>query len=169
MVELEKIYLAKSLPPGLKSGKSKEIIDIYIPKESDHPTLRIRKYGERYEITKKQSVASYQVEQVIKLNEVEFKTLAHLGGKRTRKMRYYYPYEGYIAEIDVFQDDLAGLVIIDFVFEAPDEKANFTMPDFCLAEVTEEVFLDGGRLAGKMYPEIKKELDRFEYKALTLA
>ena len=43
MIELEKTYLVKKLPEGLKDCKFKEIIDVYIPESSELPTLRIRK------------------------------------------------------------------------------------------------------------------------------
>ena len=52
-IELEKTYLAKYLPGGLKDSPSKEIKDIYIPESIDHPVLRIRKRDDKYEITKK--------------------------------------------------------------------------------------------------------------------
>ena len=53
MIELEKTYLAKNIPENLQNCKFKEIVDIYIPKYSEHPKLRIRKNGNRYEVTKK--------------------------------------------------------------------------------------------------------------------
>ena len=52
MLELEKTYLAKKIP-DLKNCKKKEIIDVYIPATARHPVLRIRKNGDKYEITKK--------------------------------------------------------------------------------------------------------------------
>jgi len=56
MIELEKTYLAKEIPKGLKDCKHKEIIDIYIPKSTEHPHIRIRKNGDRFEMTKKEPV-----------------------------------------------------------------------------------------------------------------
>jgi len=53
MDEIEKTYLVKYLPEGLVTCKHKEIYDIYLPKDSSHPALRIRKNGDQYEITKK--------------------------------------------------------------------------------------------------------------------
>ena len=172
MIELEKTYLAKSLPAGLKNCKHKEIIDIYIPKPSRHPKLRIRKNGDKYEITKKEPVntndASHQKEQTIVLTEEEFNELARLDGKKTHKIRYYYNYKGKTAEIDVFQGSLKGLVIVDFEFETVEEKDAFKMPPFCLAEVTQEEVIAGGMLCGKSYEEIEEELKRFNYRKLVL-
>ena len=42
-----------------------------------------------------------------------------------------------------------------------EEKNKFGMPDFCLADVTQEDFIAGGYLAGKGYVDIEKELERF--------
>ena len=78
-IELELTFLAKSLPEGLAKCRQKEIIDIYIPKSSAHPVLRIRKNGDRYEMTKKEPVeddASHQEEHTIVLTEEEFASLS---------------------------------------------------------------------------------------------
>jgi len=56
MIELERIYLAKFIPGNLKNCKSKEILDIYIPKSSAHPKIRIRKNRDKYEMTKKEPI-----------------------------------------------------------------------------------------------------------------
>jgi|TARA_B100001971_G_C18200614_1_gene544341 CYTH domain-containing protein len=170
MIELERTYLAKTLP-DLTNCKSKEIIDVYIPKLSDHPTLRIRKNGEKYEITKKEPVdndASYQEECTVSLTKEEFDSLSTIDGKKTHKMRYYYDYKGNTAEIDVFQGSLSGLVVVDFEFDKIEDKDSFEMPDFCLAEVTHEVFIAGGMVCGKSYEDLEEDLKRFNYSKLFL-
>jgi len=170
MIELEKTYLAKIIPKDLLSFEAKEIIDIYIPQDKEHPTLRIRKRGDKYEMTKKEPVSSNdssrQEEQTIILTPEEFNVLSGLPGKRFRKIRYNYNYNGQIAEIDVFQDDLAGLVLVDCEFDSLEDKEKFVMPDFCLIEVTQEKFLAGGMLCGKKYQDIETDLEKFGYKKL---
>ena len=172
MIELEKTYLAKKLPGNLKGCRSKEILDIYLPGTSEHPKLRLRKNGDKYELTKKEPVndgdASHQNEQTIILTQAEFDALNQLDDKRVRKIRYYYDYNGRTAEFDVFQDSLKGLVVIDFEFATIDEKANFKMPDFCLAEITQELFTAGGMICGKSYEDIDGELNKFNYNKLFL-
>jgi CYTH domain-containing protein len=172
MIELERTFLAKYLPEGLKECKKKEILDIYIPKSEHHPILRIRKSGDKYEITKKQPVdgvdSTEQIEETIPLTEQEYNDLAQLEGKRSHRFRYYYPYKNQIAEIDIFLDDLKGLVWIDFEFETKEEKDAFEMPDFCLVDVSQEVFIAGGMICGKKYEELEKNLNEHNYKKLSL-
>ena len=37
------------------------------------------------------------------------------------------------------------------------------MPDFCLKEVTQELFIAGGMICGKSYEDIEENLKRFNY------
>lgn len=173
MMELEFRYLAKRLPGGYKNCKKKEILDIYLPTTSRHPILRVRKDGNRFEITKKSPVnkgdSSVQLEQTIPLTPEEFAAFEKINGKRVRKIRYYYPHDGLTAQIDVFQDDLAGLVLIDFEFKSEDQKNSFEKPDFCLTDVTNEEFIAGGMVCGKKYSDLQAKLDKFEYEKIKLA
>lgn len=172
MLEIESTYLAKSIPEGLHKCKKKEVFDVYFPKEERHPSTRIRKNGNKYEITKKKRVdendASIQEEATLKLTKDEFDTLKVIDGKKVIKERYYYKYNDKTAEIDIFQGDLEGLVLVDIEFETSEEKNAFIMPDFCLADVSQEEFVGGGMLAGKSYSDIEDDLDRYEYRKLGL-
>lgn len=167
MLELEKTYLAKNLPDGLTSCPVKELIDVYFPMTSDHPKLRIRKRGEKFEMTKKELVnegdASAQIEQNIALSAEEFAALQQLPGKKIHKLRYYYAMQEKTAEIDVFQGALQGLVLIDVEFDSAADKDAFPMPDFCLCDVTQETFIAGGVLCGKSYADIEQRLQQFGY------
>ena len=173
MIELEKNYLVKYLPPNLEKCESKEVIDIYLPKEAIHPTLRIRKNGNNYEITKKEPIteedASSQTEQTIPLKESEFLALSRVDGNRLSKIRYFYPYNNRIGEIGIFQEALSGLVLVDFEFKTPEEKESFKMPEFCLADVTQEEFLAGGMLCGKSYQDIEERLKKLSYSPIVIS
>ncbi len=169
-IELERTFLLKRIPENLKKCKSVEILDIYIPQSAPHPILRIRKIGDVVEMTKKAPLvgndSSEQKEQTISLSEGEFRILSNLGGKRLRKIRYYYPWNGTTAEIDIYQDDLKGLILADFEFDSIEAKNNFTMPDFCLVDVTQEKGTAGGILAGKKYSDIQSVLDKYNYQKI---
>ena len=118
------------------------------------------------EITKKQPVegndSSKQFEHTISLTPKEFEALSKLPAKKVRKIRYFFKN----CEIDIFKDNLEGLVLIDFEFESESQKDNFQMPKFCLADVTQDDFIAGGMLAGKSYKDIEKNLAKFNYQKL---
>ena len=167
MKELERTYLAKELPADVYDSPTKDMVDIYLPASAVHPHLRIRKSGEKYEITNKQPVtegdASEQVENTIALTKEEFGDLTVVPGKRVLKKRYLYAHEGRTYEVDVFAGDLTGLVLVDIEFSSVMDKNSFEAPPFCGAEVTQEEFLAGGMLAGQTFESIEESLKQFEY------
>ncbi|MBR9692784.1 hypothetical protein GOV07_02515, partial [Candidatus Woesearchaeota archaeon] len=86
-IEHERTFLAKELPAGLEKCEHKEIADIFLPTDSKHPVLRIRKKGDKYEITKKYPVdegdKSIQHEFTTPLTKEEYDELAAgVKGKR---------------------------------------------------------------------------------------
>jgi CYTH domain-containing protein len=173
MEEFELTYLAKKeLMSKLNGISFKEMTDIYIPESSKHPNLRIRKSGEKYEITKKTPVregdASHQIETTISLTLSEFNELNLIKGKRVLKNRYLYQENNYTYEIDVFQGDLKGLVLVDVEFKSNEEKSNFIPPPWILKDVTQENFIAGGMLCGKNYDTIKEKLEEFKYEKINI-
>lgn len=172
MDEIEFTYLAKYLPEGLASCEHKEVIDGYVPSNRENMSLRIRRIGDKFEITKKEpkdeSNISEQVEQTIPLNPQEYDVLMRAPVKQLRKIRYYYDYQGKRAEFNVFQGALGGLVVVEVEFKNTAERDAFAMPDFCIVEITNEDFIAGGMLAGKSYADIEPELARFNYEKLKL-
>ncbi len=169
--EFELTYLVKELPIGVLSSTAKEILDIYLPANADHAILRIRKSGDKYEITKKVPAhgtdSSHQIENTIPLTPEEFADLSTLPGKRVRKLRYYYHEAGTDYEVDVFQDALQGLVVADVEFDSNEAKAAFVPPVWALADVTQEKFIAGGVLCGKSYSDIAASLEQYNYQPIT--
>lgn len=171
VIELERTFLLKKIPPDLQDFPFKELLDIYIPTASMHPVLRIRKDGDRYELTKKipksADITEY-TEATVPLTKEEFVELSQIPGKRIRKIRYAYKIGEQKAEIDVFQDSLKGLILIDFEFRTVRQKNTFVPPDCCLVEISHEPSLGGGYLAGKRYIDIENILDSYKYKRLLI-
>lgn len=166
-VELELTYLVRQLPVEVTGVTPMELTDIYVPEDSSRPRLRLRKKGNEYEITKKVPVSiddlSNQTEQTIPLTPDEFKALAASSKRQVRKDRYRVVISGRSAEVDVFKDALNGLVLIDFEFSNAKDMRNFTPPRCCLADVTQELFVAGGQLAGATYKDIESDLNRYNY------
>lgn len=169
VTEVELTYLAAQLP-DVTGCKHVVLRDIYFPRTAVHPKLRIRQKGGTYEFTKKTQLnpddAGTQQEENTTLTKDEFEALAHGDGREVIKTRYYLPYKGYTAEIDVFEGSLKGLVAIEFEFPNQAARAAFTKPAFCLADITQEAFIAGGMLAGKSYADIQPDLDRYKYQPL---
>jgi len=170
MQELELTYLAKYLPKGLKKCRKVKMIDHYIPASRLHPSIRIRKKNNYYELSRKAPISkkdlSVQEEINIKLDQDEYKTLIKIPAKVIHKIRYYYPYQGRIAEIDIFLGKLKGLVTVEFEFKKIQEMRKFKMPDFCLADVTHEKQSAGGHIAGRSYRDLKPLLEKYGYKKI---
>ena len=170
MLELEKTYLLKAIPTWLSLYSNKELVDIYIPLESAHAHLRIRKYGDHMMIMKKELVnpndLSSQQESVIHLTANEFSVLSQVPGKRIHKRRYYFPYGWLALEIDVFEEALSWLILVDVEFPDEASKMKFQMPDFFLCEVTQDVGFAWWLLCGKNYSDIAEKLRVMGYKKL---
>ncbi len=165
-IELELTFLAKEKPSEIDGVEPEIMVDTYIPK-SGFADLRIRKRGKIFEITKKIPLkpGDYSVmkELTIPLSEEEYEELSSVGNRKVFKHRYSVGIEGYPAEVDVFQEDLLGLVLIDFEFKNELQKESFKIPAVCLADVTQESFIAGGKLAGKKFEDITSDLSRFGY------
>lgn len=174
-LELEYTFLMNELPNDLDVSTSKIIEDNFIPLSAEHPITRIRRNGDEYMITKKYPIdsvdgglhgdSSRQIEHTIPLSREEYDALNSCGGKKFKKRRFLYEVDGVEAEIDVYLDKLAGLVVIDFEFDSDEEMNKFVKPDFVGADVTQEDTIAGGILAGKSYSDIADKLSKkYDYK-----
>lgn len=170
MIEYELTYLAKELPQDLGLYPFQEIVDIYIPDGEAHPRLRLRKAGSCYELTKKETIngdLSSNQEYTIPLNRDEYRALSLIHGRKIHKLRYFYPWGEYTAEINLFLGPLAGLVTIEFEFDEQAEMADFVMPSFALANISRESWASGGKLAGKEYSQLATHLKQFNYQTIS--
>lgn len=172
-LELEKTYLANALPVGLKDCPSEVIRDAYIPKSSAHPVVRLRQRGDKYEITKKTPNSdedrSRQTEHTINLAKDEFEALVSgVDAKKAAKRRYRCTIEGALAEVDIYLDELQGLVVIDFEFSSDAELDSFHPPAICGADVTQEERLAGGAIVDKTYEDLMPVLEKYNYKKLVV-
>jgi adenylate cyclase len=169
-IEIEKRYLLKKCPPDLKKYPSVEIEDVKILTGERHPHLRLRRYGDKYKLTKKYPIevsdSLMMREETINLNETEFYTFKKLPNTSQKKIRYFYPYKGLMGEVDIWQEKLEGLAIVEFEFNDEDEADSFDDPDFALLDVTQAEWISTGFLSGKTYEEVKDRLKRLGYKKL---
>ncbi len=171
MIERERTYLAKYLPDNLFEFEFKDLIDIYIPEESDHAHLRARKNGDKYQITKKTILnndVSTMMESTISLTKDEFEAFLNISNKKIFKRRYFYKFNEVLFEIDIFKDKLSGLVLIDIEFDNEHGLKQFSVPDFCLIEVKESGIFAGGILCSKSYEDLKDCLSKLNYEKISI-
>ncbi|MEI6462948.1 MAG: hypothetical protein WCO33_04780 [bacterium] len=161
-IEYEKTYLAKYLPKDLIDFPFVEITDIYPKYGKGINGPRFRKRNDKYEITKKVLInndPSAQTEHTIPLLKEEFEVLTKINAYKIVKKRYLYN----CAEIDVFEDKLKGLVLVDFEFKTEEEKQEFKMPEYCLADVTNEDIIAGGNLSSKTIEDLREFFEKYGY------
>lgn len=172
MKEIEKTYLAKYIPTEVLRLKPKHMLDIYLPASINHPKLRLRQTDDYYELTKKVKIddsdASECEESTIIFSAEEFVAFSQLPGKRIVKDRYVWLKDGVSYEFNIFKEDLLGLVLIEVEFNNSQSKNALAMPDFCLADVTQDDFVAGGVLAGKKYSDLKTDLGRYGYESIEI-
>ncbi len=162
MLEIEKTYLVRKLPDNLSSYQSDHIKQGYI--SSTTSPLRIRKKGQKLELTKKMPLKaddfSSAQELTILLTEEEFNKLWPLTEKFLEKSRYYIPLEDNLtAELDIFQGKLAGLVLVEVEFKSAEQMESFKPPDWFGKDVTQEAFSANVYLAGKTLKGIQAYLE----------
>jgi len=163
-IEREYTFLVNELPGNLGDFPSIIVSDSYVPASEEHPILRIRRRGDKCEITKKYPAdskdggisgdSSRQVEHTIPLLGAEYDVLDACEGKRLKKRRFFYEADGVKSDIDVFLGDLIGLATADFEFESEEEMLVFEAPSFVGADVSQELMIAGGILCGKSYVDI---------------
>jgi CYTH domain-containing protein len=143
---------------------------VYFPVHVQHTHLRIRRSGDDYELTKKTSLdpngQGQQREENIALSAEEYQSLSKGESRTVSKVRYYMPYQGHTAVVEIFTGKLEGLVTVEAEFDTVAEKDAFLMPDFCLADITQDEAFAGGVLAGKSYDDVSAMLARYHYKRL---
>jgi len=149
-VEIERRWLCKSLPRD-RVRQTEEITDLYV----DGTRLRLREArpigagAPMLRLSRKADFDAYtRLITSIYLPEEEFAVLATLlPGARIKKLRHrLQSLPGAELLVDEFQGPLAGLILAEAAFEAPEPMAAFEAPDFVLREVTTDPRYTGGHL-----------------------
>lgn len=161
MIEIEKTFLVKQIPKNLSQYKSQKIKQGYI--SSTPSPLRIRQKGNKFELTKKiplkEGDFSSFNEINIPLTKNEFNKLWPLVKKSLEKTRYIIPIkDNLIAELDIFEKELYGLVFVEVEFISQQQMNSFKALDWFGKDITQEDFAANVFLAAKTFSEIKKYL-----------
>ena len=82
----------------------------------------------------------------ILLSPAELDVFGRLDGFSINKVRHYFNHHGNVYSLDVFEDDLEGLLLSEVSGESLEELMSIESPPISFREVTEEGFFDGGNL-----------------------
>ena len=142
-MEIERKYLVANLPDGLAQCPHEDIEQAYL---CTNPTVRVRKYGNRFWLT----VKAHQVgcHGVIVNREEEFelsvdsylKLKAKCEGLVVKKTRYRVNLEnGLVAELDIFHDAHEGLRLVEVEFSTVEQAEKFIPPEWFGRDVSDDL------------------------------
>lgn len=135
-VEIERKYLIRRLPENLSQYQCKKIAQGYI---CTNPIVRIRKSDDEYYLTYKGKGLMAREEYNLPLTQEGYEhMLPKIDGRLIEKSRYLIPLDGKLtAELDIFEGDLAPLIIVEVEFDSLDAANSFIPPEWFGEDVTE--------------------------------
>ncbi len=134
-MEIERKYLVKSIPENLKDFPCRIMEQGYL---NIAPVIRIRKDNDNFELTYKSKGLMVREEYNLPLTKEAYEhLLLKIDGRLIKKRRYMIPLEGNLTvELDVFEGELAPLILAEVEFPDEDSALSFTPPDWFGEDVT---------------------------------
>lgn len=134
-MEIERKYLIKELPDNYTNYPCHQIEQGYL---NVQPVVRIRKQDNDYILTYKSKGLMVREEYNLPLTETAYYHLREKAdGFLITKKRYLLPYDNHLTiELDVFEGDLAPLILAEVEFDSEDEANAFVPPEWFGEDVT---------------------------------
>ena len=133
-MEIERKFKVKTLPENLTSYPCRQLEQGYL---CVGPVVRIRRDNDKYELTYKSGGMMARQEYNLPLTADSYEHLkTKVDGRVIIKKRYMIPLAPYTIELDVFEGDLAPLIIAEVEFPSVEEANSFTAPDWFGEDVT---------------------------------
>jgi CYTH domain-containing protein len=142
-MEIEKKYLIDKLPENIEKYPRRKIAQGYL---CTRPVVRIRRQDEDYYLTYKGDGLMVREEYNLPLTKEAYEhLLPKADGIIIAKTRYLIPLtvgtgvdRVLTAELDVFEDSLAPLMLVEVEFESVEEADAFVAPDWFGEDVTND-------------------------------
>ena len=132
-MEIERKFTIKELP-DLSNFSSKKIVQAYL---NTDPVIRIRQEDCEYYMTYKGKGLLVREEYNLPLNKEAFEhLLPKADGIVIAKTRYCIPYESHMIELDIFENELAPLIMAEVEFNSEEEALAFLPPEWFDQDVT---------------------------------
>ena len=133
-MEIERKYLVKTLPENLEFYPCRFLEQGYL---STEPVVRVRQDNDKYELTYKSKGLMVREEYNLPLTKESYEHLkAKADGRIITKKRYMIPYDKYMIELDVFEGELAPLILAEVEFDSEEEALKFEAPEWFGEDVT---------------------------------
>ena len=134
-MEIERKFLPVHLPEDLERFEMHRIEQGYL---NTDPVIRIRRADDDYYLTYKSRGLLAREEYNLPLNEESYRHLKpKADGRVIEKRRYLIPLdERLTVELDVFEGDLAPLILAEVEFESEEEANAFVPPQWLGKDVT---------------------------------
>jgi len=134
--EIERRFILDHRPPADLLGAGTHIRQGYLAGE-DHVEVRLRITDSEAVITVKAGQGRRRVEVEVQIADEDAESLwPSTEGRRIKKTRYRVPVAGHTAEVDIYEEHLAGLVSVEVEFESEGDADSFQAPDWFGREVT---------------------------------
>ena len=135
--EIERKFLLKRFPPGLKKFPHDTIAQGYLAVGRGGLQVRLRKKGSVRSLTFKQGTKGAREEREVRLSAEQFDALwPATVGRRLTKVRYDVPWKKHTIEIDIYRGRHRGLVVAEVEFDNQRSCAAFEPPDWIGRDVT---------------------------------
>jgi len=135
-MEIERKFLTKHIPFDITVYPYKQISQAYI---SFSPTIRIRQSDEAYILTVKGKGHLSREEFELLLTKEDYDSLfLKTEGTPVVKKRYLVPVEEYTAEVDIYEEELEGLMTTEVEFPSLEAAEAFVAPEWFGRDVSEE-------------------------------
>jgi len=136
MIEIERKFLVVQWPQDIDPVDSSRIQQGYLAVDAERE-VRIRHQDGVYTLTVKEGTGLTRRETEIRLQQDQFEALwPATEGRRIDKVRHLHPWQGRQLCIDVYGDDLAGLLILEVEFGSEAESLAFEPPPYAGKEIT---------------------------------
>lgn len=134
-MEIERKYLIEKLPENLSSYACRIIEQGYL---CTAPVVRIRRDNDKYELTYKSKGLMTREEYNMPLTKESYEhLLSKVDGRVIRKKRYMIPLDEILTiELDVFEGDLAPLILAEVEFPSEKMAMDFVPPKWFGEDVT---------------------------------
>ena len=133
-MEIERKFLVKTAPDNLTSYPCRFLEQGYL---STEPVVRVRQDNDKYELTYKSKGLMIREEYNLPLTKESYEHLkSKADGRIITKKRYMIPYDKYTIELDVFEGELAPLILAEVEFPSEEEANAFVPPEWFGEDVT---------------------------------